>query len=511
LQIKRLVTGVIGVVGIGLLGSLPAKATSRLQTWQFDANQNRLRFTTEAGVKPRVSLLPNPSRLVIDLPDIVTDETRADSFIGGAVKAVKVMQVDAHTSRMVLELNSAFTLDPKQVKVWGLTDQEWIVQLPDPTALIAASGGSRSKAVGFSAQGHPPISLSPRLHPNQVSYAAVPPTATMISAVQTTAEGFWLSTLGTTPQVHIYRTRDVNYNRQLVIDVLDAAIAPELGAGILPDNRYGVDRWSLTQFATAPPAVRITLNLNSVSPDWQVILSSTGIRLIPIGVAASQIPHPGTTVLLPVIQPAKAPPPVSNRISPTTASDQSLPNRNSVLVMLDPGHGGADPGAVGIEGLEEKGVVLSVAHQVRAILRQRGITVEMSRDQDQTVDLQSRVDLAETARASLFVSIHANAVNMQRPEVNGVETYYFSDHSLPLANLLHRRVLGSLRMNDRGVRQARFFVLRRTSMPSALIEIGFVTGATDAPQLRNLQWQAQMAQAIAQGILEYLQGNGSRL
>ena len=91
--------------------------------------------------------------------------------------------------------------------------------------------------------------------------------------------------------------------------------------------------------------------------------------------------------------------------------------------MLDPGHGGADPGAVGIEGLEEKGVVLSVAHQVRAILRQRGITVEMSRDQDQTVDLQSRVDLAETARASLFVSIHANAVNMQRPEVNGVETY----------------------------------------------------------------------------------------
>jgi N-acetylmuramoyl-L-alanine amidase len=65
-------------------------------------------------------------------------------------------------------------------------------------------------------------------------------------------------------------------------------------------------------------------------------------------------------------------------------------------------------------------------------------------------------------------------------------------------------VLANLPTNDRGVRQARFFVLRRTSMPSALIEIGFVTGATDAPKLRDPQWQAQMGQAIAQGILDYL-------
>jgi N-acetylmuramoyl-L-alanine amidase len=97
---------------------------------------------------------------------------------------------------------------------------------------------------------------------------------------------------------------------------------------------------------------------------------------------------------------------------------------------------------------------------------------------------------------------------MQRPEVNGLETYYFADASLPLANAIHRRVMGTMAMNDRGVKQARFFVLRRTSMPSALIEIGFVTGALDAPKLRDPQWQAQMGQAIAQGILDYIQGGG---
>ncbi|MBU6228522.1 MAG: N-acetylmuramoyl-L-alanine amidase [Cyanobacteria bacterium REEB459] len=418
------------------------------------------------------------------------------------------MQVDARTSRMVLELNTDFTLDPKQVKVWGLTDQEWVVQLPHPTPVVASGGPDRAKAVGWSAQGNAPVSLSPRLHPNQVSYLTVPPTATVIGAVQTTTEGFWLSTQGATPQVHVYRTRDANYHRQLVIDVLDAALAPNLGAGGLPDSRYGVDRWNLTQFATAPPAVRITLNLNQVSPDWQVFLGPTGIRLMPIGMAASQIPQGTMTVLLPVIQPAKAPL-VQSGASPGHGAERSPLPRGSIVVMLDPGHGGADPGAIGLEGLQEKGVVLSVATQVAAILRQQGITVDLTRQQDQTLDLQPRVDRAEAARASLFVSIHANAVNRQRPEVNGVETYYFSDSSLPLANRLHRRVMESMGMNDRGVRQARFFVLRRTSMPSALIEIGFLTGATDAPRLRNLQWQAQMARAIAQGILDYLHGGGS--
>jgi N-acetylmuramoyl-L-alanine amidase len=159
---------------------------------------------------------------------------------------------------------------------------------------------------------------------------------------------------------------------------------------------------------------------------------------------------------------------------------------------------------VGIGGLQEKGVVLTVAQHTAAALRAQGITVQMTRQGDQTVDLQPRADLAIAARATVFVSIHANAVNMQRPEVNGLETYYYSESGRVLAAALQQQALSTMAMTDRGVRQARFFVLRRTTMPAALIEIGFVTGAADAPKLRDPRWQAQMGQAIAQGILNYL-------
>jgi N-acetylmuramoyl-L-alanine amidase len=147
-SVKRLFTGVVGLAGVYLLGSLPAKAAGRLQTWQFDTDQNRFRFSTASGVQPQVSLLSNPKRLVIDLPGIVTEEAGGDQLIGGVVRAVKVMAVDARTTRMVLELDPDYVFDPHHVKVWGLTDQQWVVQLPpspakaDPQGAVKASDTS---------------------------------------------------------------------------------------------------------------------------------------------------------------------------------------------------------------------------------------------------------------------------------------------------------------------------------------------------------------------------------
>lgn len=509
MRLKQLVTGVVGMAGVCLFGSLPAKATARLQTWEFDTGQNRLLFTTESEVQPQVSLLTNPRRLVIDLPGILSEESLGNQFIGGAVTAVRVTQASADTTRMVLELSPDYDLDPKQVKVWGLTSQQWVVQLPGATPTIAAGGlqiPDLSKAIARPltiAGDHPlpqPINRN-QISRNQVTPAAVRATATVLRGVQVAAEGFFIPTAGAAPQVQVYRTRDGNQSRQLVIDLLDAAIAPGLTAEMLPQGRYGIQRWSLTQFATSPPAIRLTLTLDGHSPDWQITpLASGGIWVIPIGVAPSQIAARPTTVVLPVVNPAP-PPPAAQR--PAVAP---VPGRERVLVMLDPGHGGVDPGAVGIGSLQEKGVVLAVAQHVAAALHAQGIAVQMTRQSDQTVDLQPRADMATAAGATVFVSIHANAVNMQRPEVNGLETYYYSEAGQVLAAALQRQVLSTMAMNDRGVRQARFLVLRRTAMPAALIEIGFVTGATDAPKLRDPRWQAQMGQSIAQGILNYLSG-----
>ena len=183
-----------------------------------------------------------------------------------------------------------------------------------------------------------------------------------------------------------------------------------------------------------------------------------------------------------------------------------LPSGRQVIV-IDPGHGGRDPGAVGRDNIYEKDVVIDISLQVASLLEAQGMTVVMTRNQDVAVDLEARVQTAEYYNASAFVSIHANAINLSRPDVNGSETYYYrSNEGYALANSIQQRLINDVGMNDRGVREARFYVIRRTSMPAALVEVGFVTGEIDAPLLQTPSVRAAMAQAIATGILNYVRG-----
>lgn len=199
------------------------------------------------------------------------------------------------------------------------------------------------------------------------------------------------------------------------------------------------------------------------------------------------------------------PPPI---IPPTQPSNPTVPPtvpNERYVVVIDPGHGGRDPGAIGIGGLRETDVVMDISRQVATLLQQQGVQVVMTRTGEQFIDLAPRVSVAERANADIFVSIHANAISMSRPEVNGAETYYYaSSAGYRLAQSIQQSILQRTGMGDRGVKEARFYVLRNTSMPSALVETGFVTGSQDAPRLRNPTFRTQMAEAIAAGILNYL-------
>ncbi|MEM9903745.1 MAG: DUF3747 domain-containing protein [Cyanobacteria bacterium P01_D01_bin.44] len=177
--------------------------------------------------------------------------------------------------------------------------------------------------------------------------------------------------------------------------------------------------------------------------------------------------------------------------------------QGQVLVMIDPGHGGRDPGAVGIGGLQEKELNLWISQRVQQRLADQGIQARMTRSDDRELDLQPRVDIAERANATIFVSIHANAISLSRPDVNGLETYYYSS-GIGLARTIHNRVLRQTDLRDRGVRRARFYVLRNTSMPAVLVETGFVTGREDVARFRNLSERQQIADAIADGVVDYL-------
>jgi len=202
------------------------------------------------------------------------------------------------------------------------------------------------------------------------------------------------------------------------------------------------------------------------------------------------------------------------RPSPSFGRGQSNPantplprlSRGRYLVVIDPGHGGPDPGAIGIQGLRETDVVLDVALQTARLLQSRGVQVLLTRTSEVDVDLPPRVDLANRSQADLFISLHANALTMDRPDVNGIETFYYEGGlSYGLADALQQRLMAiSPGTPDRGARPGRFFVIRRTVMPSVLTEMGFVTGEVDAPRLASRPYRRQLAQALAAGILSFL-------
>ena len=175
-------------------------------------------------------------------------------------------------------------------------------------------------------------------------------------------------------------------------------------------------------------------------------------------------------------------------------------------VVIDPGHGGSDPGAVGINGLRETDVVLEVSKLVSELLTKKGVKTILTRKYERTLDLQPRVAKANNSKADAFVSIHANATRGKRKDVNGLETYYYSGYKgYSLAKNIQKQILiFSPQSPDRGVRRSRFYVIRKTSMPAALVEIGFVTGMYDAALLRQKNYRDQISFAIAKGIINYL-------
>lgn len=214
--------------------------------------------------------------------------------------------------------------------------------------------------------------------------------------------------------------------------------------------------------------------------------------------------QPVRTALPPPSARIPVPPPDRTNPTPATPTLPTVP-AGRVLVVIDPGHGGRDPGAVGIGGLREKDVILPISLEVARLLEQQGASVLLTRETDYFVSLEGRTQIANRARGTLFVSIHANAAS--RAGANGVETFYFSS-GRGLATAIQNSIIQNFDTTNRGVKQARFFVLRNTSMPSALVEVGFVTGTEDSPQLRDPNYRSRMAAAIAQGILNYIQQRG---
>ncbi len=221
------------------------------------------------------------------------------------------------------------------------------------------------------------------------------------------------------------------------------------------------------------------------------------------------------------------------------------------VIVIDPGHGGKDAGAVA-NGYKEKDINLKVALKVAKILKKYGYKVILTRDDDSYVPLSTRARIANKSNATLFVSIHCNASRDR--DARGFETYFLSESrtseeravailensairydlgnlkpedevgiivgdliqtlllekSYKLAHYIQDKALEMKLTKDRGLKQAGFYVLKWVSMPSVLIEIGFITNREEAKMLALGKYQMKVAKAIAGGIREFLENEKRR-
>jgi N-acetylmuramoyl-L-alanine amidase len=179
-------------------------------------------------------------------------------------------------------------------------------------------------------------------------------------------------------------------------------------------------------------------------------------------------------------------------------SSASESSGSPTTVVIDAGHGGHDRGGIPGQRIAEKDMTLDVAQRLRNVLSASGYRVVMTRDSDVFVSLPTRVSIANSYRNAIFVCIHFNAT--QRAGAGGIETYFYSRNSLPLASAIHNLVAGGAPSSNRGVRRRGYYVLRKTKIPAVLVECGFLTNPTEAAYAQSTSYRQKLADEIAAGV-----------
>ena len=197
---------------------------------------------------------------------------------------------------------------------------------------------------------------------------------------------------------------------------------------------------------------------------------------------------------------------------PTAPPVGSVEDVSGHTIVLDAGHGGSDPGAIGSDGTKEKNITLPIAKMLKEILEDKGAKVYMTRTTDVDVfgpnasdaeELQARVNVGEKYNSDMFVSLHVNSsVNKN---VGGFSTYYYpkTDNDLRLAKNIQNKLAANFGVDDLGVRQANFYVIKRISMPAVLVEMCFISNEKELTLMKGQWFQKKTARLIAEGIEKY--------
>jgi N-acetylmuramoyl-L-alanine amidase len=183
----------------------------------------------------------------------------------------------------------------------------------------------------------------------------------------------------------------------------------------------------------------------------------------------------------------------------TTKSGRPL---EGVSLVLDAGHGGSDPGAQRGDA-QEKEMTLGIVNQLKKRLEANGAFITMTRSDDTFVSLEDRVKVTNLVMPKAFVSVHINALE-STSDIKGIETYFQTEQSRPLAEAIHNSLFTSLGVPNRGIRKARFYVINHTSVPAILAEVGYISNKDEREKLISSDYQGKVADALAQGVILYV-------
>jgi len=217
------------------------------------------------------------------------------------------------------------------------------------------------------------------------------------------------------------------------------------------------------------------------------------------------------------------------------------------VVIIDPGHGGKDPGAIGPTGLKEKDVTLGIALYLEKLLKGAGIPTYLTRSKDEFVYLENRTNFANQKNGFVFVSLHANSVLNHRPSAEGIETFVLSSkyigasardvadrenrasrahpevdtdlaliiadleesanikYSLDFAEVVQKKLVNYLKLENRGVKQAPFVVLKGANMVAVIVEVGFISNPKEEKLLKTSKFRENAAQALFEAIKYYIE------
>jgi N-acetylmuramoyl-L-alanine amidase len=222
-----------------------------------------------------------------------------------------------------------------------------------------------------------------------------------------------------------------------------------------------IDKIRYANFSDKPPTVRVVIELKQKA-DYQLIEDTVN--------------HQVTIAL-------------SNKKTPYT-------------IVLDAGHGGKDTGAISITKKREKDFNLAMVLKIQKLLQKEPlIKLVMTRQDDTFVELNDRAAIANNLNATLFVSVHGNSFMKAS---NGVETYYYNEKSLKLAQTIHPYIVQSTGFADKKVKKEKFRVVAATTMPAVLLELGYLSNPTEESEMYNEEFQNRVAAAVVKGIKDYL-------